>query len=174
MVSGLILFSTFIAPMIAILVWLTCLFRLGSKSLLLITIALLAFIIFSTVNPLLVTARNPYLMFVFSGLVLFNISLLSYVDESDKSYLILANVVGLLMIGALHGWAIYLRQSDLYFYEQSDFGAITYATIISLASILLPIIVFIARPSRKHGFRYSIALIISSVSIALIFAYFNS
>lgn len=168
--SGIILFSTFIAPIIMIITWITCLFRLRSKILPLLTIALLAFILMSTLNPLLVTVRNPYLMLIFSGMLLFNMSVLSYMNESDKSYLIIANAVVVFMMMALHGWTITLRQSDLYFYEHSNFGAIAYATVVSLMSLLLPLIAFIARPSLKYGFRYSIALIISGILIALIIA----
>lgn len=172
--SGFVLFSTFIAPIIMIITWIACLFRLRSKILPLLTIALLAFIVLSTSNPLLVTARNPYLMLIFSGMLLFNISVLPYADDSDRSYLIMANAVVIFMIMALHAWTITLQQSDLYFYEHSNFGAIAYATVISLMSILLPLIAFIARPSRKYGFRYSVTLIIIGILIAILFAFFNA
>lgn len=146
---GLSLFATFIAPLIMMIVWLSCLWRLRSPLLFAITLIPVTFILFSTSNPLIITLRNPYLMLVLSGMLVFNVSILSGITESDRNYLIAANTVLLLMIMALHAWSIYLRQSDLFFYEQSSTGATLYTAGISLLSIMLPVISFFARPSNK-------------------------
>ena len=145
---GLSLFATFIVPLIMMIVWLTCLWRLRSRVLLTITIILTTFILFSTSNPLIITVRNPYLMLVLSAILVFNVAILSRSGESDRAYLITANSVLLLMIAALHAWNLYLRQSDLFFYEQSSTGTLTYTAALSLLSLLLPVIAFFKRPTQ--------------------------
>ena len=145
---GLSLFATFILPLIMMISWLTCLWRLRSGVLLIITFILIGFILLSVSNPLLVTGRNPYLMLVSSGMLLFNIAVLPRIDETNRYYLIATNTTLLLMLLALHGWNIYLRQGERYFYEASDTATIAYMLIISIPGLALPFVAFFARPPR--------------------------
>ncbi len=147
---GLSLFATFIAPFILIITWLTCLWRLRSPLLLIVTLIIAGFILLSTSNALIIAVRNPYLMLLLSGMLIFNVMVLSRASDSDKNYLVAANMVLLLMLAAFHAWNLYLRQSELFFYEQSNTGTLIYTVVITVLTIIIPVIAFFTL-SRHRG-----------------------
>lgn len=162
---GLDIFSVYLTPLIVGIAWLVCLVRFRSWILASATLLVVSFITSST--ALLVTISNPYLMAVFLVLVLSNLILLPYADALARRYLMMADMVLLLMMAALHGWAIYLRRSDFYFYEQSDYGSAAWAAILVFLRVLLPVIAIIANRDRPQAVRWSIGLIVGAIVLGL-------
>jgi|GEM_PF-5004824 len=165
---GLSLFSIYIAPLIALIAWGISIFRLRSRFLTALSLIVIVLIAISTFNPFFVALRNPYLLLTLIALALFNTIVIPYASQNDRPYLIAADTVLILMILALHGWTIYLRQSDAYFYERTDYWAFTFPVLISLLSISIPVVTILQNIDKTKAFRRSVLLIIVAIVLALL------
>lgn len=169
---GLSLFSVYMPPMIALIAWGISMIRLRSRYLAGLSLIVLVLIALSTFNAFFVALRNPYLLVSLISLALFNIISLPYASETDRPYLIAADSVLVLMILTLHGWSIYIRQSDAYFYEQSDYWIITFPALMSLLSISIPLIAILQLIDKATALRRSVILIVVVIVLALLIGIF--
>lgn len=140
MVTGIGIFSLYGAPLIACIAWLVSLLRLRSAYLLALTAIAIVLMLITSSNVILAITLNPYLMLVLTVSALWTMAVLPADNREKRAYIIRANAIFLLMILALHLWAIYLRQSELYFYEQSDFWARAFPVLLTALSVMIPIV----------------------------------
>ncbi len=174
MLIGLNLFSGLIAPFILVIIGLICLLRLKSRILSLLTLSIAVIVLLFSDGTLFVFFRNPYIMFCLLGLVVFNSMMIPVANDEDRPYLIAADTVLLLMMIALHGWRLYLRQSDTYITEQSAFAANSATLAITSLTLIVPILWLLARSNRPNQFRYSLILITLCIMASLIFGLLSS
>ncbi|MGJ3239990.1 MAG: hypothetical protein ACFE0Q_14860 [Anaerolineae bacterium] len=138
---GFSLFSVFIAPLVLLGVWGMLLWRWRDPILTALTLALVALIALTAGNIALTVARNPYLMLWALTALTFNLWALPRANDDDRRYLMLGNVVVLVMLGALHGWHMYLRQSAV------NWSAMLSA-LISIWSVLVLLSAVVRLPWR--------------------------
>ena len=140
MFTGIGIFSLYGVPLIACLAWIVSLLHLRSGYLFVLTALVIVLILITSSNAILAITLNPYLMLVLTVSSLWNMLVLPADNQAKRAYIIRANAIFLLMILALHLWAIYMRQSELYFYEQSDFWAIVFPMFLTALSVMIPIV----------------------------------
>ena len=174
MIVGFSIFSLYIAPLIACIALLISLFRLRSWLLIGVTIIAVVLIITTSSNPIFAVTLNPYLMLILLSLALFNTVTLTYLEAESRPYVIQADVVMLLMIIALYLWATYLRQSDLYFYEQSDYWARTFPLILTSLSLAIPISAILIRFNVDNGRRWSQGMVVGLIMLSLVMGFIIS
>lgn len=171
MVVGFSIFSLYGAPLIACVAWLISLLRLRSGLLVGMTVAVIVLILATSSNPIFAVTLNPYLMLVLLILALFNTFALPDLETASRPYLIQADVVFLLMIVALYLWATFLRRSDLYFYEQSDYWARTFPLLLTSLSLAIPITAIVIKLKKDKGRFWSLAIIVAMVALSLGFGF---
>lgn len=140
MVTGIGIFSLYGVPLIICLAWIVNLLRLRSRYLFALTTLVIVLIITTSSNAILAITLNPYLMLVLTVSALWNMLTLPTDSQAKIAYIIRADAIFLLMILALHLWTIYLRQSELYFYEQSDFWTSAFPVLLTILSVMIPIV----------------------------------
>ncbi|MEO1290843.1 MAG: hypothetical protein AAFV93_24150 [Chloroflexota bacterium] len=163
--------SSVIAPIVLLLVWMVCLWRLKSITLLALTITVGIVVALSTDLNWLLLTRNPYALLTGLMLVIFNVLVLGYLRETDRPYLIIADSILLVMLGALHLWRMYLKQSDGYFTDESTFVSSLISLIIVTLTLTIPVIAWVSRSHYLRGFRWGLVVVglcvISSIGCSL-------
>ncbi|MEM9954563.1 MAG: hypothetical protein AAF846_23340 [Chloroflexota bacterium] len=163
--------SSVVAPIVLLLVWMVCLWRLKSITLLTLTITVGIVVALSTDLNWLLLTRNPYALLTGLTLVIFNVLVLGYLRETDRPYLIMADGILLVMLGVLHLWRMYLKQSDGYFTDESTFATTLVSLIIVTLTLAISLIAWVSRSRYTRGFRWGLGVIglcvISSIGCSL-------
>lgn len=168
---GFSIFSLYVAPLIAVIAWLISLIRIRSWRLVGMTIFVIMLIVATSSNAIFAVTLNPYLMLILLGLALFNTLVLPRMEASARPYLIQANFVLLLMIAGLHLWATFVRQSDLYFYEQSDYWTTTFPLLLTTLSLAIPMTAILIKFKPDNGRFWSMIMIVGLIVLSLGFGF---